>query len=183
MKVRDVMRCEVRTCGPETSLAEAGRLMGAIAGGVLPVVAGSHKLLGVITDRDICLAVSREDRAPSELRVAPYMSAPAFSVAADEEITRALETMRWAKVRRLPVVSHDDTLEGLFSLDDVVLVADLEGKGGLVSALEIARTLAAACDHALPAALRERESRTEPTRPDADWSYVSDDREPLARTP
>lgn len=181
MQVRDIMRREVRTCSPDTTLAEAGRLMAEIAGGVLPVVAGRRKLLGVITDRDICLAVAQEDCAPSQLRVANFMTAPAFGVPAAEEIGKALETMRWAKVRRLPVVSQDDTLEGLLSLDDVVLHVDLEGKGASpVSALEVARTLRAACDHALPARLEPTSMEPEKLRPDADWSYVSDEREPLA---
>lgn len=181
MQVRDIMRREVRTCAPDTTLAEAGRLMAEIAGGVLPVVAGRRKLLGVITDRDICLAVAQEDRAPSQLRVANFMSAPAFGVPAEEEIGKALETMRWAKVRRLPVVSDDDTLEGLLSLDDVVLHVDVEKDGSHpVSALDVALTLRAACDHALPALLEAGLSAAEPPRPDADWSYVSDEREPLA---
>ncbi|HEX3529161.1 MAG TPA: CBS domain-containing protein, partial [Thermoanaerobaculia bacterium] len=61
MKVRDIMRREARVCSLETTLDVAGRVMAEVGCGVLPVLSGSGQVAGVVTDRDICLALTTQD--------------------------------------------------------------------------------------------------------------------------
>jgi len=123
MKVRDIMQGEVRLCSPDNDLSAAGRMMAEVGCGVLPVVGEGDRVLGMLTDRDICLAVAKDNRRPSEIPVREAMTRGVFSCHPDDSLRRALKTMRERRVRRLPVVDDHGELRGLLSLDDVVLEA------------------------------------------------------------
>jgi len=69
MKVRDVMTRAGRFCGPESTLEEAIFLMKNNRCGFLPVVGDGGNVIGVITDRDMCIALGTRNRKPSDLRV------------------------------------------------------------------------------------------------------------------
>ena len=112
MKVRDLMRNIPRHTTAAESLASAGRTMADAGVGVLPVVDADHRVVAVITDRDVCCAVARDNRRPSELRVAEVASSPPWVCEAGDELAMALATMRAHAVRRLPVVDAFDHLEG-----------------------------------------------------------------------
>lgn len=123
MKVREIMRCDVRVARPESNLASAGLIMLEAGCGVLPVVAEHGEVVGMITDRDICLAVALRDRPPSEVVVAQAMSDAVYGCRATDDVEEALRVMRDQRVRRLPVLDAHGRLEGILSLDDVVLFA------------------------------------------------------------
>src|SRR5215467_4418205 len=119
MRVRDIMRQEARVCAPENTLDVAGRTMAHVGCGALPVVAGTGQVVGVITDRDICLALTERNRQPSEVRVREVASGDLYTCRAEDDLVEALETMRTFGVRRLPVVDEEQRLAGILSLDDV----------------------------------------------------------------
>ncbi|MFL6200900.1 MAG: CBS domain-containing protein [Thermoanaerobaculia bacterium] len=153
MKVYSVMKREPRTCTPQTDLAAAGRMMAAVGCGFLPVVDAARRVVGVITDRDICLALARRDERPSLVLVQDVLSGEVYSCSSEEEITEALNTMREFGVRRLPVVDLDNRVDGILSLDDVVLEARALGSERFTGPFysDIARTLKAICSHPMPA--------------------------------
>jgi CBS domain-containing protein len=125
MQVRELMRSIPRHTTAGESLASAGRIMAVAGVGVLPVIDAEHRVVAVITDRDICCALARENRRPSELRVAEVASAPPWVCEPGDELSLALATMRTHAVRRLPVVDAFDRLEGMLSIDEVVLASHL----------------------------------------------------------
>jgi CBS domain-containing protein len=86
---------------------------------VLPVVGDEERVVGVITDRDLCLAVATRDRRPSEIQVRQAISGEVFTCGEDDEVLAALDTMRRRGVRRLPVLDRFERLVGLLSLDDL----------------------------------------------------------------
>lgn len=141
------MRSHPRTASPRQTLATAGQLMAEIGAGVLPVLGPDEQLVGVLTDRDICLAVAMRDRRPSEIAVSEVMTERTVTCGQDEDLSMALETMRRYRVRRLPVVDRDRTLVGLLSLDDVV---EAVGEAGGLGHAAIAETLKAINAHPLP---------------------------------
>jgi CBS domain-containing protein len=152
MRVYSVMKREPRTCTPETDLATAGRTMSQVDCGFLPVIDAGRTVVGLITDRDICLAVTLRDELPSAIRVKDVISGEVYSCTADEEITEALNTMREFGVRRLPVLDMGGGIEGILSLDDVVLEARALGSEQFTGPFysDIARTLKAICSHPMP---------------------------------
>ncbi len=128
MKVRDLMTREVATCRLDTNLAAVGALMWEHGCGVLPVVDEARKAIGVVTDRDICIALCTRNVRASELTVGDVAKPRILSCTANEDVRAALESMREGKIHRLAVVDDGGILEGIVSMDDIVMSAE-KGNG------------------------------------------------------
>lgn len=144
MKVRDIMTTDVRSCQPETSLAEVATTMWDRDCGILPVVTGEGRVTGMITDRDICIAVVTKGRSAERIAVREVTAGNVYSCLPDDEVSAALETMKTRQVRRLPVVDERGHLKGILSMNDIALRA--AGKRG-VGAAEIVAALRGICEH------------------------------------
>ena len=140
MKVREIMTEPPLTCTPETSLAVAARLMREADYGTLPVMDSAGRLVGIITDRDICLAVASTNRNAVNIAVREVMTRKVFSALLEDDVHSALATMKGARVRRVPVRDEFGRLQGMLSIEDVV-VRGLEGGG--IAADEILAALRA----------------------------------------
>jgi CBS domain-containing protein len=150
MKVKDLMTRRPKTCAPDATLAEAARIMGTQNCGALPVVE-SGRTVAMVTDRDICLALARENGRPSELHVEDAMSEGVHFLRGDDPIGRALQLMRRWRVRRLPVLGLDGSLEGILTLNDVAMRAVPKGnENGGPSWDDLVRTLQAICERQRP---------------------------------
>jgi CBS domain-containing protein len=147
MKVRELMTSDVRTCRPETNLAEAVKDMWEADCGALPVVNDEGRVTGIITDRDICIAVATRGRAADHIAVREVARDHAYTCLPDDEATAALQTMKAHKIRRLPVVDAEGHVRGILSLNDVVTHA------GAASPTELVSTLASICEHRRPVAM------------------------------
>jgi len=137
MVVRDIMTSGVTFCRPETNLAAAAAEMWQHDCGTLPIVDEKMHVTGMITDRDICIALATRNCVASEVTVADVATGNVFACRSDESVQTALSTMREHKVRRVPVVDGDGVLAGIVSIDDVVLLAK-EKKGSHNSAISYA---------------------------------------------
>jgi CBS domain-containing protein len=121
MVVKDVMNKDIVTCTPHANLAAVAKLMRDHDCGFVPVVSSEGVVVGVITDRDLGIAVGATTRAAERIGVAEVMSQPVFSCFADENVKTVLVTMSKHHVRRLPVLDRQHGHpEGVLSLDDVV---------------------------------------------------------------
>ena len=152
MRVRDVMKREPNVAFPGQSLQTVGKIMAQVDCGVLPVLGDGDSVIGIVTDRDLCLALALMNQKPSKVRIEDVMTAEVHSCSPDDSIGDALDLMRRHRVRRLPVVDCDGHLKGLLSFDDVVLEArsaDSEEFAGPYYD-DIARTLKAVNRHQLP---------------------------------
>jgi signal-transduction protein with cAMP-binding, CBS, and nucleotidyltransferase domain len=89
--------------------------------GSLPVTAGdgSQRLLGIITDRDVCMAIRLEGGELEELRVEDVMTEAVRACNPGDPLSEAVAIMSEARVRRLPVVDDSDRVIGLLSLADL----------------------------------------------------------------
>jgi CBS domain-containing protein len=147
MKVENVMTRDVQTCRPETDLSAAAMQMLKGDCGVLPVVTAGGKVVGIITDRDICMAAATKHCAPASIRVSEVISKNVYACSPGAEIHTALNVMRQKQVRRLPVVTAEDgRLVGLLSMNDVALKAEGSLRADL-SAQDVETTLRAICAH------------------------------------
>ena len=124
MKVQDIMARDVQCCGPHTNLAAAAQMMWDSDCGVLPVLNVEGKVGGVITDRDICMAVATRNKPASAITVWETVSGKAWTCRDTDDIHTALGIMKREKVRRLPVVDGDGVLQGVLSMNDLVLNAE-----------------------------------------------------------
>jgi CBS domain-containing protein len=123
------MSREVITCTTEMDLARVGWLMWEGDCGALPVLR-EGKVIGIITDRDLCMAAAMKPRPCTEIRVAEAMSAGDVAVVReDETLEVALALMAKRRLRRLPVLNGSGDLVGLVSLNDAVrAVGQLRGE-------------------------------------------------------
>lgn len=145
MKVKDIMKRDVHTCRPETNLAMAAMQMWDGDFGVLPVLANGGIVVGMITDRDICMAAATKHCDPATIQVEEVITGQVYGCSPDTEIHEALKIMQQRKVRRLPVMNADDgKLAGILSLNDIALKAQTDAKAEL-SAQDVENTLKTIC--------------------------------------
>lgn len=150
MKITEVMTNDVRSCPLDATLADAAGLMWHGDCGLVPIIGRRGKLAGVITDRDICMAVTTKNARPCDLRVEEIMSHGVHVCKPEEDAREALEIMSAHRVRRVPVVDEDDALVGIVSMNDLILAARRD-KGATPSFEEIMGTMKAICAHPEPA--------------------------------
>jgi CBS domain-containing protein len=146
VKVKEIMSGEPRVCSPETNLGAAAALMLEGDCGFLPVVQAG-RLVGVVTDRDLYIALATRNRLASQLTVADVVQKPVHTCGADDDVRTALATMKEHRVRRLPVEGFGGTVIGVISLNDVTLAA---GARKPVSDADVANALRAICAHHHP---------------------------------
>jgi CBS domain-containing protein len=130
MKVKDVMTHCAVCCSSDTNVGAAVELMWVHNFGMLPVVGIDQKLLGIVTDRDICMAIGTRNRLPGDLTVGEIATRNAFTCKPGDEIQEALHTMANQQVRRLPVVNDQGIPQGILSVDDIITHGDLNKREG-----------------------------------------------------
>ena len=143
------MTRHVQTCRPEDLLSDAARLMRDHDCGCLPVTrgSGSELLVGMVTDRDICMAALLRGKALQELRVRDAMVREVRACNGGDEVAEAEAIMREAHLRRLPVVDRSDRLIGLLSLTDLAREAARQRdlRRPRISMTEVGDVLATIC--------------------------------------
>jgi CBS domain-containing protein len=145
MKVNEVMTREVWTCRADDTANRAAQIMWEKDCGCAPVVDADGRLVGMITDRDVCMGAYTQGRALGEIRVADVMSKDVHSCGSDATIDYAEKLMREHRIRRIPVVDFAGRPMGLLSLDDLALEVGRAGTKKELKVEDVALTLAAVC--------------------------------------
>lgn len=143
MKVKDIMTQSAVCCSPDTNVGAAVELMWVHNCGMLPVVGTDRRLFGIVTDRDICIAMGTRNRLAGELTVGEIATRDVFTCKPDDEIHEAMDTMASKQIRRLPVVNTEGVPQGILSMDDIITHGDLNKWEGAceLSSEEIIRSL------------------------------------------
>jgi CBS domain-containing protein len=149
MTVADLMTKNALSVAPDSKLADAARLMWEHDCGCLPVIeVGSGRVIGMVTDRDICMACWSRGLPPSEVYVSDAMSQHLVHCHPSESVERAEIIMHANQIRRLPVVDADERLLGILSLADIARATGAAPKlssNGALSTDTLATTLAGIC--------------------------------------
>lgn len=125
MRVGECCNRAVITATGETGIQEAAQLMREHQVGTLVIVSGENGArhpLGIVTDRDLVVEVLAQKTPRQELTLGDIMSSDLLTAGVDDGLWETLERMSARGVRRLPVVTRDNVLEGILSVDDVVQV-------------------------------------------------------------
>ena len=157
MKVADSMTREVRACSVHDSLNAAARVMWEHDCGCVPVVDAQGRLVGIVTDRDICMATYTQGVPLEAIAVERVMAARVISCARTDDLDTAHRLMRKHEIHRLPVVDSRGRLTGILSLSDIVNQASQAGAAPS-EAVEIIATLSAIRKRRAPAATVASES-------------------------
>ena len=124
MQVAEIMTKDVCSCSPGMNAATAAELMWNRNFGSLPIVEDGGRVVGIVTDRDLFLALGTSNRRPAELSLGEIMHKDVALCNPGSDVRNALKTMAQRQLRRLPVVDDAGNLQGILSLADVALRAD-----------------------------------------------------------
>ena len=150
VKVGDLMTSGVITCTPDTSAATAAALMLQGDCGILPIV-DHGALVGVVTDRDLFIALGTRNLRPTELSVGEVAPKRVWTCRSNDEVSAALAMMHTHRLRRLPVTDDAGRVIGLLSVNDLVLESGAEKS---VRSDALLKTLQGICAHHQPLAPR-----------------------------
>jgi len=148
MNVNELMVRDVATCSVWDDLNRAAQLMWENDCGIVPVVEGDDRLIGVISDRDAFMAAYTKGLPLGAIRVGDVMSRELSACRPEDDVGDLITSMRTHRVRRLPVVDEQGRLVGIVSLSDVARRAAFE-RGGAGKGLRlesVAEALAAICE-------------------------------------
>lgn len=119
MKISDLMTKNVTTRRPHNTLESAARAMWEDDIGCVVIVDDEHKPVGVVTDRDICMAAYTRDCSLKSTEITSLLGRSVVTCPSDGSFAEAAEAMALHQVRRLPVIDHSGALVGIVTLGDL----------------------------------------------------------------
>jgi CBS domain-containing protein len=147
-EVGSIMTRSVATCSGNDTLHRAAQIMWDRDCGAVPVVDSEGRAVGLVTDRDLCMAAYTRGRPLAAISVSSLLSGQLYTCSAATSLDDAVSRMRAHRVRRLVVVDpRDQRLVGMLALADLARH---------LSALSATRRDAALALAALLAVLSER---------------------------
>ena len=146
LRVQQLMTQNVHACGAWDSLEDAARKMWDHDIGALVVMDADARAIGMLTDRDACMAALMTGRPLWSIRVSEAMSKGLFTVRPEEPIDDAEDVMREHQVRRVPVIDAAGRVVGVLSQNDLVREAARQRERDLrhkeLSAIAVTATIA-----------------------------------------
>jgi CBS domain-containing protein len=123
MKIRDVMTLNPVCCIPTDTAQRAAQVLRDNNVGSVPVVEDqqSRKLVGMITDRDICCAVVAAGFDPKNTAIQDYMSTDLVTFRDGDNLNECERAMQQNQIRRVPVVDGEGRCIGIVSQADLAL--------------------------------------------------------------
>jgi CBS-domain-containing membrane protein len=148
MTITELMTRDPAACRGDDLLQTAAQIMWDRDCGSVPVVDDDGQVVGMITDRDLCMAAYLRGQALHECAVHEVMGRPAIVCRDQDSVDTALEAMRQHRIRRVPIVDGEGRLTGLLSLNDLALAAS--GQSAQRRGMQpeaVSATLTAICQH------------------------------------
>lgn len=128
MKVNEVMTGGPVVCSPSSSARTAALLMHESDAEAIPVVRDPFTpiLVGIVTDRDLCLHVVAAGRDPSSTWIDACMTPDPICCSEQDEVSHVLDLMEEHRIERVPVVNERQEVVGMLSFNDLVQKAAIE---------------------------------------------------------
>lgn len=145
MRVEEIMTRDVATCRPEQTGHDAARIMWERDCGCVPIIDADGDLVGVVTDRDLCMAAYTRRAPLHEIRLETVMAADVQTCRPSDTVREAEGRMSEAQVRRLPIVGGVGQVVGILSLSDIVRAKEASAAERVIERLwgDLLQTLAA----------------------------------------
>ena len=119
MQVEQIMNQPPVACSVHDTLNTAAQLMWEHDLGALPVMGSDDRVIGIVTDRDICMAAYTQGRALQAIPVQVAMAKEVFTCKRYDSVEDAEHLMGERQIRRLPVLDDAGQLVGMLSLGDI----------------------------------------------------------------
>ncbi len=129
MKARDLMTSDPTSCRPSDDLRTVIEVMRREDCGIVPITEGNgeQRVVGVVTDRDIALALGERDEKPSSVKVSEVMTTEIVSCEPNADLREVSRKMQEAQVRRILIVDAGRLL-GVVSTADLARASTQSGK-------------------------------------------------------
>ncbi len=123
MKVREIMSRDPVCCVLTDTAQRVAKVLCDHNVGSVPVVTDqeSRKLVGMITDRDLCCSVVAQGVDPKSTPIEKLITTAPFTCRDGENIEACERVMQEHQVRRIPVVDAEDRVTGIVSQADLAL--------------------------------------------------------------
>jgi CBS domain-containing protein len=118
MQVNQIMSRQVRLASPEDTVQQAARYMAELGTGAL-AVGDEHRIIGIVTDRDIAIRGDAQGCDPTQTAVSEVMTEGVEVCYEDDEVEQVARKMAQLQVRRLPVLDRQRNLVGIVSIGDL----------------------------------------------------------------
>jgi CBS domain-containing protein len=134
MRVNEVMTKNPTCCIPSDSARTAATIMRDLDTGIVPIIenGASRKLVGVVTDRDLCIGLIcgetiglTPEKHPADTPVEECMTTNVICCRPEDDLEKALDLMKENQVRRILVVDDKNSVKGILSTADLFLKADV----------------------------------------------------------
>jgi CBS-domain-containing membrane protein len=143
MNASELMTTSVKSCSNSDTLQRAAQLMWEDDCGAVPVVDADNRVVGIVTDRDICMAAYTQGRPLWQIPISSAMAKKVHGVRESDPIEVVETLMQRAQIRRVPVLDGDGRLKGILSMNDLARRAHHAGRKDGLSGDSIVQTLAA----------------------------------------
>jgi CBS domain-containing protein len=123
MKIRAAMTPNPVCCVPTDNAQRVAKMMCDENVGSIPVVADqdSRKLIGVITDRDLCCAVIANGLDARATSIEKFMTQNPVTCREGENVENCERLMQEHQIRRIPILDAQDRVIGIVAQADLAL--------------------------------------------------------------
>jgi len=143
MRVEQIMSQPVIACRVHDTLNTAAQLMWEHDCGAIPIMGDDDGIIGIVTDRDICMSAYTRGKPLYAIPVHDAMAKEVFTCRLDDSVEDAEHLMGVKQIRRLPVLDGARQLVGMLSLGDIVRELGASRRKGVIR--ELVQSLAAIC--------------------------------------
>ena len=139
--VKKLMSGTPSVCSPQDSLSRALQIMWEADCGAVPVVDAGGMLVGIVTDRDACMASYTRGQPPSALSVESTMSRDVCVASPDDSLGHVARLMGQNQVHRVPI-TEQGRLVGIVALADIARYVQSSDGNSLPACVMLAHALA-----------------------------------------
>jgi CBS domain-containing protein len=144
MQIETLMSRPAACCTVHDTLSTAAGMMWDHDCGALPVVNDEGVVVGMITDRDICMAAYTQGTGLDSIPVTTAMAKQVFCAGPEEDTEKAERLMAEKQIRRIPIVDNQSRPVGILSLNDLARATEQPGKVKEAPS-KVMHTLASVC--------------------------------------
>ncbi|MBS1118214.1 MAG: hypothetical protein H6Q90_442 [Deltaproteobacteria bacterium] len=123
MQVSELLQRNVVTCTDRDTLERAAQLMWEHDVGCLPVLGDDGRVVGMTTDRDVCMAAFLQGCPLRSIAVSSVMAKELATCRERDDVREVEQVMKHRQIRRLPVVGDAGQLIGMISINDIARAA------------------------------------------------------------
>lgn len=123
MKVHEILEWRLPrliTITPDASVSEAADLLTKEQIGAVVVISEPAGIAGIISERDIVHAISKNRGAVLDRPVSDYMTEEVITCSPSSNVEALARDMTENRIRHLPVLDDDNKLVGVVSIGDLV---------------------------------------------------------------